>query len=155
LGDASVSELVSRVSEEEHILTLGKGIGRPVAQEAALKIKEGSYVHAEAYLTGELKHGPLALVANGTPVFLFATNESELASARIASREVMSRGGLTVGVGEFSAEECSIVLRISDVGMATPIVHLVLAQRVAYELAVARNVDPDFPRNLAKSVTVR
>lgn len=155
LGDASVSGLVARVSGEEHILTLGKGIGRPVAQEAALKIKEGSYVHAEAYLTGELKHGPLALVANGTPVMLFATNEAELASARIASREVMSRGGLTVGVGEFSDDECSTVLRISDVGMATPIVHLVLAQRFAYELAVARNVDPDFPRNLAKSVTVR
>jgi glucosamine--fructose-6-phosphate aminotransferase (isomerizing) len=86
---------------------------------------------------------------------LFATSATELASARIASREVMSRGGMTIGIGEFSGEECSTVVRISDVGMATPIVHLVLAQRFAYELAVARNVDPDFPRNLAKSVTVR
>ena len=155
LGDAALSQLVLRVKDEEHILTLGKGIGRPVAQEAALKIKEGSYVHAEAYLTGELKHGPLALVANGTPVLLFATNPAELQSARIAAREVMSRGGFTIGIGEFSQDECSEVVRVSDVGMATPLVQLVLAQRFAYELAVARGVDPDFPRNLAKSVTVR
>lgn len=155
LSDETTSELVAAVREEEHILTLGKGVGRPVAQEAALKIKEGSYVHAEAYLTGELKHGPLALVANGTPVLLFATNAGELQSGRIASKEVMSRGGYTIGVGEFTEDECSRVIRISDVGMATPLVHLVFAQRFAYELAVARGVDPDFPRNLAKSVTVR
>lgn len=155
LVDVGVTELVDRVRDQEHILTLGKGIGRPVAQEAALKIKEGSYVHAEAYLTGELKHGPLALVANGTPVFLFATDAPGLQSARIASREVMSRGGFTIGVGEFDAAECSTVVRVPDVGMATPLVQLVIAQRFAYELAVARGVDPDFPRNLAKSVTVR
>jgi glucosamine--fructose-6-phosphate aminotransferase (isomerizing) len=155
LADASVTLLVNLVREQEHILTLGKGIGRAVAQEAALKIKEGSYVHAEAYLTGELKHGPLALVGDGTPVMLFATNATELATARIASREVMSRGGHTIGIGEFSDGECSTVVRLSDIGMATPLVHLAFAQRFAYELAVARGVDPDFPRNLAKSVTVR
>lgn len=155
LADARVTELVARVAEEEHILTLGKGMGRPVAQEAALKIKEGSYVHAEAYLTGELKHGPLALVREGTPVMLFATSDKEMASARIAAREVMSRGGWTIGVGEFSEGECSAVMRIPDMSVATPLIQLVFAQRFAYELALARSVDPDFPRNLAKSVTVR
>lgn len=155
LADASVSALVEQVMDQEHILTLGKGIGRPVAHEAALKIKEGSYVHAEAYLTGELKHGPLALVTDRTPVILFATTNAELSSARIASREIMSRGGLTIGAGEFREAECSTAMWIPNVGVATPLVHLVFAQRFAYELAVARGVDPDFPRNLAKSVTVR
>jgi glucosamine--fructose-6-phosphate aminotransferase (isomerizing) len=155
LSDDRIGPLVNRISGQEHILTLGKSVGRPVAQEAALKIKEGSYVHAEAYLTGELKHGPLALVTQGTPVLLFATSNAELESARIASREIMSRGGCTIGVGEFHSDECSSVIRISDIGPATPLVHLVVAQRLAYELAISRNVDPDFPRNLAKSVTVR
>jgi glucosamine--fructose-6-phosphate aminotransferase (isomerizing) len=155
LSDSQYSDVVSRIAAAEHILTLGKGLGRPVAQEAALKIKEGSYVHAEAYLTGELKHGPLALVTEGTPVLLFATSDSELESARIASREIMSRGGYTIGFGDFSPDECSAVIRFSDLGSATPLVHLVAAQRLAYELAVSRTVDPDFPRNLAKSVTVR
>lgn len=155
LTDPALSTIVERIRDEEHVLTLGKGHGRPMAQEAALKIKEGSYVHAEAYLTGELKHGPLALVTSGTPVMLFATDKTELSSARIASREIMSRGGYTIGIGEFGQDECSSVVRIPDIGSATPLIHLVVAQRLAYELAVARGVDPDFPRNLAKSVTVR
>jgi glucosamine--fructose-6-phosphate aminotransferase (isomerizing) len=155
LSTPAIPDLVQAVQSEEHILTLGKGLGRPVALEAALKIKEGSYVHAEAYLTGELKHGPLALVTEGTPVLLFATNAEEVSSARIASREVMSRGGRTIGIGEFDDSDCSDVIRIPDIGPATPLVHLVVAQVFAYNLAVARAVDPDFPRNLAKSVTVR
>lgn len=155
LTDEKVSELVDQVADQKHILTLGKGVGRAVAQEAALKIKEGSYVHAEAYLTGELKHGPLALVSDGTPVMLFATSGPELASARIAAREVMSRGGWTIGIGQFDESDCSTVMRVPDMDVATPLIHLVFAQRFAYELAVARSVDPDFPRNLAKSVTVR
>lgn len=155
LRDRSIAELAAAIQDQEHILTLGKSFGRPIAQEAALKIKEGSYVHAEAYLTGELKHGPLALVTEGTPVLLFATTESELASARIASREVMSRGGMTIGIGAFDAGDCSSVLRVPDIGLATPLAHLVLAQVLAYHVAIARGVDPDFPRNLAKSVTVR
>lgn len=155
LQNDTIQDLVRLMQHEEHILTLGKGLGRAVAQEAALKIKEGSYAHAEAYLTGELKHGPLALVTEGTPVLLFATTPVELASARIASKEVMSRGGFTVGIGEFSGDECSAVVPIPDIGPATALLHLVFAQRFAYELAISRHVDPDFPRNLAKSVTVR
>ena len=155
LTDDALTSLVERISDQEHVLTLGKGHGRPVAQEAALKIKEGSYAHAEAYLTGELKHGPLALVTHGTPVMLFATTANEVASARIAAREVMSRGGYTIGIGDFTQADCSGIVHIADFGPASPLVHLVVAQRLAYEVAVARGVDPDFPRNLAKSVTVR
>jgi glucosamine--fructose-6-phosphate aminotransferase (isomerizing) len=150
-----LNELARQVRVADHVLTLGKGSGHKVALEAALKIKEGSYVHAEAFLTGELKHGPLALVSENTPCLLFATTADEVASARIASREITSRGGFTVGIGPFDPLDCSLVLRVPDLGAAASLVHLVIAQRLAYLIALGRGVDPDFPRNLAKSVTVR
>lgn len=155
LACETLNELARKIGVKDHLLTLGKGAGHKVALEAALKIKEGSYVHAEAFLTGELKHGPLALVSEGTPCMLFATSEQELAGARIASREIMSRGGFTVGIGQFSPSDCSFVLEIPNLGYAGSFVQIVIAQRLAYLIAVGRGVDPDFPRNLAKSVTVR
>lgn len=147
--------LAYRIQVRDHVLTLGKGVGHKIALEAALKIKEGSYAHAEAFLTGELKHGPLALVTGGTPCMLFATTPQELSGAKIAAQEIMSRGGFTIGIGDFEESDCSTVLKVPDIGIATPLIHLVVAQKFAYHLAIARGVDPDFPRNLAKSVTVR
>jgi glucosamine--fructose-6-phosphate aminotransferase (isomerizing) len=155
LSCETLNELARQLEVADHVLALGKASGHKVALEAALKIKEGSYVHAEAFLTGELKHGPLALVSQGTPCLLFATTGDEVASAKIASREIMSRGGFTVGIGPFDPPDCSIVLRVADLGAAASLVHIVIAQRLAYLIAVGRGVDPDFPRNLAKSVTVR
>lgn len=155
LEDTLVSRLVGLIKDQEHVIVLGKGFARPVAMEAALKIKEGSYVHAEAFLTGELKHGPLALVTLGTPCIAFATNQEELSSARIAAQEVSSRGGYTIGVGEFEEGDCSAILSPRCTGAGVPLVELAISQRLAYELTVARGIDPDFPRNLAKSVTVR
>lgn len=151
----AIHSLAYRIQSRDHVLTLGKGRGHKVALEAALKIKEGSYAHAEAFLTGELKHGPLALVTDGMPCLLFATTPQELASAKVAAQEIMSRGGVTIGVGSFDEADCSEVLFVPDIGIATPLVHLAVAQTLAYHLAIARGVDPDFPRNLAKSVTVR
>lgn len=151
----TLHDVARRIQGYDHVLTLGKGVGHKVALEAALKIKEGSYSHAEAFLTGELKHGPLALVTEGTPALLFATTPREIEVARIASHEITSRGGATIGVGAFDNDDCSEVLHVPDLGMATPLVHVVIAQRIAYLVAVARGVDPDYPRNLAKSVTVR
>jgi len=151
----TVGGLASRIAEGDHGITLGKEIGHKVALEAALKIKEGSYVHAEAFLTGELKHGPLALVTGNLPCMLFAMTETEASSARIASREIMSRGGYTVGIGLLDATDCDDIIAIPDCGHATALPAIVLAQRIGYSVAVARGVDPDYPRNLAKSVTVR
>ena len=155
LGCESLNELAAKIEVHDDVITLGKGIGHKVALEAALKIKEGSYVHAEAFLTGELKHGPLALVREGTPCLLFASSPGEIAGARIASREIQSRGGYTIGFGTFEAVDCTTVFPVSDLGTATPLVQLAMAQVLAYHIAVARSVDPDYPRNLAKSVTVR
>jgi glucosamine--fructose-6-phosphate aminotransferase (isomerizing) len=151
----TLNELAGRIEVHDHVLTLGKGVGHKVALEAALKIKEGSYVHAEAFLTGELKHGPLALVSEGTPCLLFATTREEVEGARIASQEIRSRGGYTIGFGAFESSDCSAVVRVPDLGFATSLVQLVIAQLLAYKIAIARGVDPDYPRNLAKSVTVR
>jgi glucosamine--fructose-6-phosphate aminotransferase (isomerizing) len=151
----SLHDVARDIVVRDHVLTLGKGVGHKVALEAALKVKEGSYIHAEAFLTGELKHGPLALVTDGTPALLFATTPREIAAARIASHEITSRGGMTIGIGAFSDDDCSRVLYVPDLGMATSLVHIVIAQLVAYDAAIGRGVDPDYPRNLAKSVTVR
>jgi glucosamine--fructose-6-phosphate aminotransferase (isomerizing) len=155
LACEAIYDVALRIAGADHVMTLGKGIGHKVALEAALKIKEGSYVHAEAFLSGELKHGPLALIADGTPCMLFATSAHERAGARIASREIMSRGGYTIGIGGFEEADCSMVIEVPDVGPMTAVIELGIAQRIAYEVALARGVDPDFPRNLAKSVTVR
>jgi glutamine---fructose-6-phosphate transaminase (isomerizing) len=155
LACEAIHDVAQRIAGGDHVMTLGKRIGHKIAQEAALKIKEGSYVHAEAFLTGELKHGPLALISEGTPCVLFSTNAGETSAARIASQEIMSRGGYTLGIGVFEQGDCSAVIHVPDLGPMTAVLELGIAQRVAYEVAVARGVDPDFPRNLAKSVTVR
>ena len=97
----------------------------------------------------------MALVQAGTPCLMFATSSGELVSARIAAAEVMSRGGYVIGFGSFSSEECSAVVSLPSSGGACSLIHLVAAQKLAFHVAIARGVDPDFPRNLAKSVTVR
>lgn len=155
LQDEELGRIATDIASAESMIVLGKDAGRAVAQEAALKIKEGSYLHAEAFLSGELKHGPLALVQAGTPCLIFATSESELKSARIAAAEVMSRGGFVIGFGEFADRECSAVVSLPSSGSQASLLHIVAAQKLAFHIAIARGVDPDFPRNLAKSVTVR
>ena len=155
LANRWIPAIAQWISDADSMIVLGKGLGRAVASEAALKIKEGSYVHAEAFLMGELKHGPLALVSEGTPCLIFATNHEEMASAKLAAAEVFSRGGYVVGIGDWEFENCDEVIHI-DVGSdASSLVHVVAAQLLAYYIATERDVDPDFPRNLAKSVTVR
>lgn len=155
LKSDELARIADTIADATSMIVLGKDAGRAVAQEAALKIKEGSYLHAEAFLSGELKHGPLALVQQGTPCLLFATSETELKSARIAAAEVMSRGGYVIGFGDFAEGECSVVVPLPSSGSSASLVHLVAAQKLAFHVAIARGVDPDFPRNLAKSVTVR
>ncbi len=155
LANDDLARIAQIIANEQSMIVLGKNMGSAIAKEAALKIKEGSYLHAESFLMGELKHGPLALVQSGTPCLIFATSESELVSARIAAAEVRSRGGFVIGIGLFNESDCDEVIGIPDAGSHTSLIHLVAAQKLAYHIAIARNVDPDFPRNLAKSVTVR
>ena len=143
----------------EHALFLGRGVHYPIALEGALKLKEISYIHAEAYPAGELKHGPLALVDDAMPVVVIAPNDSLLEKVKSNMQEVRARGGelfvFTDADSNFSESEGVHVIRTErHVGVLSPIVHTIPVQMLAYHVALARGTDVDKPRNLAKSVTV-
>ena len=144
---------------KEHALFLGRGLHYPIALEGALKLKEISYIHAEAYPAGELKHGPLALVDADMPVVAIAPNDALLEKLKSNLQEVRARGGELYVVADLDSQvtagEGMHVIRISEhAGLLSPIVHVIPLQLLAYHTAVLRGTDVDKPRNLAKSVTV-
>ncbi len=148
-----------RFAPKEHALFLGRGVHYPIALEGALKLKEISYIHAEAYPAGELKHGPLALVDSEMPVVVIAPNDSLLEKVKSNIQEVRARGGemfvFADADSQFGASEQVHVIRTPrHVGILSPIVHAIPVQLLAYHAALARGTDVDKPRNLAKSVTV-
>ena len=156
LGPA-VDELAAEFADKRHALFLGRGIHYPVAMEGALKLKEISYIHAEAYPAGELKHGPLALVDKDMPVVAVAPNDSLRAKLRSNLEEVRARGGILYVFGEDMEGDWddARVLSMPSVGsIVAPVVHTILLQLLAYHVAVLKGTDIDQPRNLAKSVTV-
>ncbi|MGC4190157.1 MAG: glutamine--fructose-6-phosphate transaminase (isomerizing) [Thermomicrobiales bacterium] len=156
---ARIDDLAARLASHDHVFLIGRGVGYAVAQEAALKLKEGSYVHAEAMAAGELKHGTIALIEDGTPCLIFGSGTGTAAQLANTAQELRARGGLTIGVGGMQgiSESASYreTLGVFDCGDADPLVQIALAQVIAYRTALARGVNPDRPRNLAKSVTVR
>ena len=144
---------------KENALFLGRGLHYPIALEGALKLKEISYIHAEAYPAGELKHGPLALVTSAMPVVTVAPNDALLEKLKSNMQEVRARGGeLFVFADADSRIESDTGLRVirmpEHYGVLSPILHVVTLQLLAYHTACARGTDVDKPRNLAKSVTV-
>ncbi len=146
-------------SPKHHALFLGRGLHYPIALEGALKLKEISYIHAEAYPAGELKHGPLALVDEDMPVVVIAPNDSLLEKVKSNIQEVRARGGemfvFADADSHFSDSDGVHVIRTPrHVGLLSPIVHSIPVQLLAYHTAIARGTDVDKPRNLAKSVTV-
>jgi glucosamine--fructose-6-phosphate aminotransferase (isomerizing) len=148
-----------RFAKRHHALFLGRGLHYPIALEGALKLKEISYIHAEAYPAGELKHGPLALVDNDMPVVVIAPNDVLLEKVKSNMQEVRARGGelyvfadLDSHFGE--AEGVHVIRTPRHVGVLSPVVHSIPVQLLAYHSALARGTDVDKPRNLAKSVTV-
>ncbi len=146
-------------AHKEHALFLGRGLHYPIALEGALKLKEISYIHAEAYPAGELKHGPLALVTREMPVVTVAPNDALLEKLKSNMMEVRARGGELYVFADadtrIRAEEGMHVIRMPEnYGDLSPILHVVPLQLLAYHTAVARDTDVDKPRNLAKSVTV-
>ncbi|HEX7043716.1 MAG TPA: glutamine--fructose-6-phosphate transaminase (isomerizing) [Burkholderiales bacterium] len=148
-----------RFASKQHALFLGRGIHYPIALEGALKLKEISYIHAEAYPAGELKHGPLALVDRNMPVVVIAPNDALLEKVKSNMQEVRARGGELYVFADldshFSESEGVHVIRTPrHAGLLSPIVHTIPVQLLAYNTAVARGTDVDKPRNLAKSVTV-
>ncbi|WHO92254.1 glutamine--fructose-6-phosphate transaminase (isomerizing) [Xanthomonas campestris] len=148
-----------RFSPKENALFLGRGLHYPIALEGALKLKEISYIHAEAYPAGELKHGPLALVDATMPVVVIAPNDRLLEKVKSNMQEVRARGGeLFVFADEdshFSESDGVHVIRTPrHAGVLSPVIHTIPVQLLAYHTALARGTDVDKPRNLAKSVTV-
>ena len=148
-----------RIATKNNALFLGRGIHYPIALEGALKLKEISYIHAEGYPAGELKHGPLALVDNDMPVVAVAPNDALLEKLKSNLSEVRARGGeLYVFADADSNLEASeglhIIKMTEHLGHLSPILHSIPLQLFAYHVALARGTDVDKPRNLAKSVTV-
>jgi glucosamine--fructose-6-phosphate aminotransferase (isomerizing) len=154
-----IQELAEQFAEKEHALFLGRGTHYPIAMEGALKLKEISYIHAEAYPAGELKHGPLALIDGDMPVIAVAPNNSLLEKLKSNLQEVSARGGQLIVFKDeslTSTNEGNVqYLKIPKVeNEIAPIVFTVPLQLLAYHVAVLKGTDVDQPRNLAKSVTV-
>lgn len=157
--EPQICEWAQAFSGKQHALFLGRGIHYPIALEGALKLKEISYIHAEAYPAGELKHGPLALVDSEMPVVVIAPNDELLEKVKSNMQEVAARGGeLFVFAdtdSEFTASTGVHVIRTPrHVGILSPILHTIPVQLLAYHAALLKGTDVDKPRNLAKSVTV-
>jgi len=157
--DPAIEKLAEDFADKHHALFLGRGLHYPIAMEGALKLKEISYIHAEAYAAGELKHGPLALVDAEMPVIVVAPNNELLDKLRSNMQEVRARGGVLYVFADedlhFEADETTKVMNIVSCDDETsPIVHTVPLQLLSYHVAILKGTDVDQPRNLAKSVTV-
>lgn len=157
--DARIKALSHRFTNKHHALFLGRGIYHPIAMEGALKLKEISYIHAEAYPAGELKHGPLALVDEDMPVVAVAPDDRLMEKLRSNLEEVRARGGqlfvfASENAGYQSGPGCEVLEMPACGPLAGPIVFTIALQLLSYHVAVAKGTDVDKPRNLAKSVTV-
>jgi glutamine---fructose-6-phosphate transaminase (isomerizing) len=157
--EPQIAAWAERFAQRHHALFLGRGIHYPIAMEGALKLKEISYIHAEAYAAGELKHGPLALVDQHMPVVAIAPRDALLEKLKSNLQEVRARGGELYVIADqdthFADGDGIHVLRMPDhAGLLSPILHTVPLQLLAYHVALHKGTDVDKPRNLAKSVTV-
>lgn len=150
-----LKKIAKILSKSNHIYVIGRGASYPVALEAALKIKEVSYIHTEGFAGGELKHGPIALIDSGTPVIVFAPNDETYESIISNATEIKSRGGLIVGIGAEKSDVFDHFIEVKDLGEASSIAQVVPAQLISYYITLEKKYDPDKPRNLAKSVTVK
>ncbi len=154
--DAYISRVADRYADGEAFFFIGRQVAHPVALESALKLKEISYDHAEGFAAGELKHGPLALVTEDTPVLAFLTDYSGSEETVSNVKEVQSRGAPVVGLSSDRGHEtaCETLIEVPEVGVFEPLVANVALQLFAYHVANSKGRSIDKPRNLAKSVTV-
>ena len=157
--EPQIARLAERFADKQHALFLGRGLHYPIALEGALKLKEISYIHAEAYPAGELKHGPLALVDKDMPVISVAPNDALLEKLKSNLQEVRARGGELYVFADadthlHAADGIHIMQMPEHAGYLSPILHTIPLQLLAYYVALQKGTDVDKPRNLAKSVTV-
>jgi len=157
--EPDIAKLAEKFANKQHALFLGRGLHYPIALEGALKLKEISYIHAEAYPAGELKHGPLALVDKDMPVIAVAPNDVLLEKLKSNLQEVRARGGELYVFADantrFQSSEGVHVMQMPEhAGFLSPILHTIPMQLLAYYVALQKGTDVDKPRNLVKSVTV-
>lgn len=150
-----IKNVVKLILNQKHIYVIGRGISYPTSLETALKIKEISYIHAEGLAAGELKHGPLALVQKGTPCIAFLPDDETYGANLAGAMEMRARGGYIIGISHKPHEVFDFYIPVKDAREATIIPNVAVGQLLAYYLALAKDLDPDKPRNLAKSVTVK
>ena len=148
-----LKEIANKIKDKKDIFVIGRNLQYPTAMEAALKIKEVSYIHAEAYPSGELKHGTLSLIEEGVPCIIFSSLDTRNKILSNAN-EIKSRGGHIIGISDKNEDIFDDWIKVKDEGYENPIIQIIPIQILAYELAILRGNDPDHPRNLAKSVTV-
>ncbi|MBN1385944.1 glutamine--fructose-6-phosphate transaminase (isomerizing) [Candidatus Woesearchaeota archaeon] len=154
-GTEKIQKIAKEIKDKRSIFTLGRGLSYPTALEAALKIKEISYIHAEGFPGGELKHGTIALIEKGTPCIVFVPENETKMEILSNAGEVKARGASIIGVGPENNEIFDYHIKVPDIKEAHVLVNIVPMQLLAYHLALLRGCDPDKPRNLAKSVTVK
>jgi glucosamine--fructose-6-phosphate aminotransferase (isomerizing) len=147
--------IADRIKDEEDLYIIGKGWNYPMALESAIKIQEVSYVHAEGFAAGELKHGPIALIEEGTPCIVLSGNDEVQQDVISNAMELRARGAFVIGVGPKKHPAFDEWIKVPDAGAAQAIMNIIPIQVLAYYLAVKRGKNPDMPRNLAKSVTVK
>lgn len=151
----TILRVVKLLEKSEHIYVIGRGVSYPTSLEAALKIKEVSYIHTEGLAGGELKHGTIALITKGTPCIVFAPKDETFDAIVSNATEVKARGGVIIGIGPVKSEVFDLWIEVKDVYTASVIAQIIPVQLLAYYLALKKGYDPDKPRNLAKSVTVK
>lgn len=150
-----LEDLAETLKEHEDTYIIGRSWNYPMALESAIKIQEVSYVHAEGFAGGELKHGPIALIEQGTPCIALCGNDEVKMDMISNAIELKARGAFIVGISPENNEVFDEWIKVPDAGTAQAIVNIIPIQVLAYHLAVQRGKDPDMPRNLAKSVTVK
>lgn len=150
-----IMKLAEKIKNVESMYIIGRGMNYPIALESAIKLQEVSYIHAEGFAGGELKHGPIALISKNIPVIAIVANDDTKKEILSNAMEVKARGGYIIGISPEKHDVFDYWIRVPDTGNASPIVNIIPIQILAYQLAVLRKNDPDKPRNLAKSVTVK
>ncbi len=150
-----IASVAFKLKDSESLYIIGRGYNAPIAHEGAIKIQEVSYIHAEGFPGGELKHGPIALIEKGTPVIALIANDETRRDMESNTTELKARGAYIIGISPDPSPLFDEWIQVPDLGDASPIASIIPIQLLAYHLALIRGNDPDKPRNLAKSVTVK
>jgi glucosamine--fructose-6-phosphate aminotransferase (isomerizing) len=155
-SNSKIKEIARILKEISDIYVLGRGIHLSIAREAALKLKELSYIHAEAIAGGELKHGPLALMDSNVYVIIINPNDSTYSDTMNSANEIKARGAKIIGISDKESDIYDYWIKIPPIDeILYPIIEIVPIQLLAYYTALEKKTNPDYPRNLAKSVTVK